>query len=117
MKEQEPNFQTGTPGWARSEMEGRVQKEVDRERSRAGEGESVWGGEGLSEVPGSAALLPPPLPSPAPAGRMSPDLSCGRALTCLLLAEPCGLTWSGELSGPEGQVWNQRVRLYYWEGA
>lgn len=55
----------------------------------------MWGGEGLTGAPGSAGLLPSPLPSPVPAGRRSPDCHVGgmappstRALTCLSWLNP-----------------------------
>lgn len=81
-------------------------------------------------MPGSAGLLPLPLPSPSacrqavtrpvmweawhrtpgPAEHQDPDLP--------VPAEFCGPTWPGEFSALERTGLNRiRVRFYYWEGS
>lgn len=93
-------------------------------RSRAGAEEGTWGREGLT---GCQALLDscPLSPAPAPAGRLSPDLSCGRRGTTEhrspdmpVPAEPCGPMWPGELSGLERAVLkSENQTLLFWEGS
>lgn len=91
LREQEQSLGTVTSGQARSRKESPVQRGVDREWEG---GESSWGGEGPSEVPGSAGLLAQPCTPPPRAGCHQTcrvggvALLSPRTLTCLFPAEP-----------------------------
>ena len=62
LREQEQSLGTVTSSQARGGKESPVQRGVDQEWEG---GESTWGGEGPSEVPGSAGLPAQPCTSPA----------------------------------------------------